>query len=396
MADIIKVGIVGVGGYGRLLLDQLLEEQEQGAVRIEMAVVSFPEKDAEHLAYLREQSPETQIFKTLNDGVVAGVALDLMVLPVGIGAHKEFALAALAAGWNVLVEKPLAGSVEDALQMVEAAEASDRFMAVGFQDMYSPHALMSKAALVSGAIGEVQSVRAFGMWGRSVDYYERNTWAGSIRSNGADIYDSPFNNGMAHYLNLALFLAGPNAETPAFPVQAEGMFWRAHNIESCDTAALRWKTENGVEVSILFSHTGSDMIGPELLVEGSRGSLYWKFNSHWELRPDDAEWIRQRVSSALEMRVSMIRQVLARVRSPEVSVFTPRQAMAQVQAVSLAHAGIHIQSLPKEIIHRSKDEKGAEWLEVDGLKQAGLKFFKSGKLGAFKGGCESSIMGVAQ
>ena len=102
------------------------------------------------------------------------------------------------------------------------------------------------------------------------------------------------------------------------------------------------------------------------------------------------------MESVLDCRQKMVRQVLARVHSPDIPVFTPRQAMAQVQAVSLAHAEINIQSFPDAAIHRSIDEKGAEWLEVDGLKKAGLDFFKSGKQGAFPRGTEPVAMGVAQ
>lgn len=377
----IKVGITGIGGYGRLLLDILLQEQRKGGVCIEAAVVSFPEQDAEHLAFLKSGSPHTKIFASLEEAASAGLALDLMVLPVGIAAHKELTLKSLAAGWNVLVEKPLAGSVEDAEAMVRAAEQSDRFVAVGYQDMYAPSSPAMKQALLSGAIGEVESIRVFGLWGRPVDYYMRNNWAGKLKCNGQPVYDSPFNNGMAHYLNQALYLAGADLNTTAMPVSVEGSMWRAHDIESCDTAVLKWATAGGPEVGIFFSHLTSQQEGPEMVIQGTEGMLRWQFESHWELQPSCGAFERHRSIQVPAMRSRMVRQVLDRVHDAGVSIYTPAQALEQVRAVHMAHREIGIESFSPEVVRTvcAVGEAGVlqEWLEVDGLKQAGLDFLKN-------------------
>ena len=202
----VKVGIVGIGGYGRLLLDLLLEEHQNGLASVEVAVVRSPERDAEHLDVLKAVSPGVKIFQSLDEVIAADVDLDLIILPVEIGSHRSMTEAGLNAGWNVMVEKPLAGSLDEAEAIVLASEQSEQFVAVGFQDMYGQMALEMKDAVLSGVIGEIRSVRVFGIWGRSVGYFNRNAWAGRLMYDGQAVYDSPFNNGFAHYLNLALFL----------------------------------------------------------------------------------------------------------------------------------------------------------------------------------------------
>lgn len=376
---VVNVGIVGIGGYGRVLLDLLLEEQVRGGVCVAAAVVRSPECEVEHLDCLKKHSPGVQIFQTLEEAVQSGVELDLMILPVGIGAHKEMTEISLKAGWNVMVEKPLAGSVEEAEAVVRAAERSDRFVAVGFQDMYGSMALDMKDAVLSGAIGEIYSVRVLGIWGRSVDYFNRNGWAGRLVYNGQAIYDSPFNNAFAHYLNLALFLAGSDRESAAVPVSVEGSMWRAHDIESCDTANLCWQTEGGPEVSVFFSHASSGSVDPEIIVTGTRGTLRWKFQSHWELCVDGEEPVRWPVPSASDMRRAMIQQLIAKVSDPGVFVCPPRQALAQVKSVALAHQKIDIQTIPESLVHRrmATNEFGqvSEMLDAEGLATAGRRWF---------------------
>jgi len=376
----VKVGIVGIGGYGRLLLDLLHEEQEKGAACVEVAVVKSPELEAEHLAALIKNFPEVQVFQTLDEVVRSGVELDLMILPVGIGSHKEMTEVSLKAGWNVLVEKPLAGSVEEAEAIVLAAERSDRFVAVGYQDMYGSLAPAMKGAVLSGVIGDVCSVRVLGIWGRSANYFRRNAWAGRLVCDGQPIYDSPFNNAMAHCLNMALYLAGSDSESVAMPVAVEGSLWRAHDIESCDTASLCWQTDAGPDVSVFFSHASSSLVDPELVVEGSAGTLHWKFQSHWEICPNGEASVRQSVPSATDMRRGMIRLLLQKVYNPEVLIYTPRQALAQVQATALAHDRIEIRAVPNSLVrsYRATDEYGqvSEMVDINGLEDAGQRFLE--------------------
>jgi len=382
--DMVKVGITGIGGYGRMLLDILLEEQRHGRLQVVAAVVSFPEQDAEHLALLKKASPETRVFSTLDEAASSGVELDWMLLPVSIYAHKELTLKALATGWNVLVEKPLAGSVEEAEAIIAAAEGSPHRVAVGYQDMYSDEVHAMKAVLLRGGIGEVRSVRTAGLWGRSAAYYRRNEWAGRLICDGRAVYDSPFNNGMAHYLNMALFLAGSRMEESAEPVAVCGEMWRAHAIESCDTACLNWRTADGPEVAILFSHAGRDYFGPELVVQGTRGTLRWRWNKSWEVIAPDGSVERHPALHSNDLRRLMLRRVLTPEPGKPAMLFTPHQALAQVRAVALAHATIPIRAVPEEQLRRYRmpDAQGVdqEWVEIEKMQQTQKKFFMTANI----------------
>jgi predicted dehydrogenase len=78
-------------------------------------------------------------------------------------SHAEIALAALAAGKHVLVEKPLANTVAEAEQMVKAAKAASARgvrTAVGFNYRGVPALALARRLVAEGRIGQVRQVRA--------------------------------------------------------------------------------------------------------------------------------------------------------------------------------------------------------------------------------------------
>ncbi|MBU3666765.1 MAG: Gfo/Idh/MocA family oxidoreductase [Chthoniobacterales bacterium] len=360
----VKVGIVGIGGYGRALLELLLDEQQAGTAEISAAVVVDPAADASHLAFLKSGAPACRIYRSWEELMTAGEKLQLMVLPVGIPFHADLSVSSLAAGWNVLVEKPLAGSVADGLRIVEAEERSGRFVAVGYQDMYGEAVPEILSAISSGEIGAVERVSAFAIWGRPRSYYRRNTWAGRLYDAGRPVFDSPFNNALAHFLNMALVFAGDTRGNPARPLSAQAALFRRHAIESCDTASIRWATDSGAQVDVYFSHLTSRQIGPHLQIHGSRGSIFWRVEDCWELHSGGKPALRRGVQTGPELRKSMMRRVLQRASGEEVKVFTPRQALAHVEAVELAHRAAEIFTLPPGPVPAEE-----EWIEADHLEE---------------------------
>jgi predicted dehydrogenase len=380
----VRIGIAGIGGYGRTLLELLLAEQHAGVAEVAAAVVVDPSGDGEHLAFLKSHAPGCRIYRSWEELLAAGEELDLMVLPVGIPFHADLTLAALAAGWNVLVEKPLAGSVSEGLRIAEAEERAGKFVAVGYQDMYGGTVREIKQVIRAGRIGSLRRIKAFAIWGRAVEYYQRNSWAGKLTLHGAPVFDSPFNNGLAHFVNMGLFLAGPDSENPATPVAAQAALFRGHRIDSCDTATIHWQTDAGVAVEVCFAHLGSTQIGPELLIEGSAGSIVLKIDHCWELLPDGQAPTRYPVASTGELRKAAIRTVVNKAGGGDVPVFTPRQSLAQVRATALAHAATVILDLPTAAIttRGTLDESGnsSHWIEVLNLEKNLRAAFEESRL----------------
>ncbi len=135
-------------------------------------------------------------------------SLDWVCIPTGIGSHTRTTIECLNLGLQVLVEKPLAPTLQDVAAIQAAERASGVSVAVGFQHTYIEDTWHIKQSLLDGEIGEIQKVDCLGMWPRSQNYYHRNEWSGHLHDGDSWVLDSPLHNGLSHMVNLILFWLG--------------------------------------------------------------------------------------------------------------------------------------------------------------------------------------------
>jgi predicted dehydrogenase len=170
---------------------------------------------------------------------------------------------ALAHGSHVLCEKPLCATVQDARQFIDLAAGSDRIVAVGYQWSFAEAIQKLKADIRAGVLGRPLRLKSYVFWPRGATYYQRNRWAGRLKTNdGAWVLDSPVNNATAHYLHNMFFVLGDQLDTSATPVSIEAELYRANDIENYDTAALRCRTDADVEILFYTSHALDENKGP--------------------------------------------------------------------------------------------------------------------------------------
>ena len=180
---------------------------------------------------------------------------ELVIASGPIHKHAPVTCFALENGSNVLCEKPLAGTIQEAKIMLEAEKSSGRFVAVGYQWSFSDTIQELKKDIIHGQLGEPIRLKMILLWPRALSYYNRNDWAGKIKSpEGGWILDSPVQNATAHYLHNMLYILGEKRETSALPTEVEAELYRANRIENYDAAALRCSTEKGVEILYYAAH----------------------------------------------------------------------------------------------------------------------------------------------
>ena len=285
----IKVGLVGVSGYGAVHFRNWRALAEKGEIEFAAAAVINPEQVPQELAILQQLG--ATVFPTAEAMFEAMKGkLDLISLPVGIAFHERLTLQALASGANVLVEKPAASSNAAVARMMAAEQhAEGRFVAVGFQQISGREVQFIKQYLVSGRLGKIRRIVCTGIWPRADQYYARNNWAGKlVAADGTPIWDSPINNAFAHYLNLELFFAGSEFDCSAHAVSVEGKLYRARKtIETFDTCALRFRTANDVEILCMLTHASTSKLDPVIQVECENGEVYWQLNGSWNIRSVD-------------------------------------------------------------------------------------------------------------
>lgn len=380
----IRTALIGVSSYANQHYEMLLRQAAAGEMTpVAAAIINQAEEQAK-CAKLRSLGCE--IF----DDYRAMLAkhrggLDLCMIPTGIPLHAPMTLAAIEAGCNVFVEKPLAGCLRDAEAMCDAARRRERMLLVGFQRMYSPLTRMIRDLMADGAIGDVQCLKTLGMLCRDDRYYTRNNWVGRLKVGDAWVLDSPFNNAAAHFLMMMRFLAGPVDRDPP-PVRVEAELFHARDIESADTAAIRIGMNGLPPIIFLGSHCGRVHRDAFTVVRGTRGEIMWEpysagtgFSERVVVRRDGRPDETHDTGPYPQLRCRMIANVCARLRGEPADVCTGEDALAHTRCVQMIHDSTAVRAIPRE--HLARDEHaGVCSTVVPGLDGQMARAFEEEKL----------------
>jgi predicted dehydrogenase len=308
-----------------------------------------------------------------------GDAVDLCFIPTPIHCHASMACRALEAGWNVLVEKPLAPTIQEVRMIREAEQAANRFAAVGFQEVYGPHAQALKRAIWSGDIGRIVSMKGRGLWPRAFSYYERNNWAGQLRANDRWVLDSPLNNALSHYLHLLLYLAGSSQNLTARPLTVQGELYRAQAIESCDTGCIRIRTDSGIPILFHGTHSTRERIDPEIVIEGESGRVEWSVHGECRIYRNLSDEPDEVTPPVGDQRNAMAEAVLDRLDDPENFVCTTESAGRHTLAINGLHESTPIHPFPGEMVETIEDAEEQRTV-VNGLEDALDEAYRDGRL----------------
>ena len=235
--------LVGIGGMGSVYLQTLLENRDRGLFKIQGTVDPFPEgcPQLDELQTLRiPLYPDLENFFDRHEA-------ELTIVSSPIQYHSPQTRLALQNASDVLCEKPLAATIQEARTIIEARDRAEKWVAVGYQWSFSPAIQALKKDILGGLFGKSKRLKCLYLWPRDEAYYRRNDWAGKQKDRaGRWILDSPANNAMAHDLHNMLYVMGATPETSAGPARVEAELYRAHDIQNFDTAAARCLTDTGV------------------------------------------------------------------------------------------------------------------------------------------------------
>ncbi len=271
-------GIIGVGGYGARHLASIRACEAEGLCALRAVVIREQEREAQREQEQRLRDGGVRIYRTYPQMLEQERGrLDVVTVPAGIDQHAPQSMAALQAGFSVLCEKPAAGSLEEALQMLKARDDSGRFLAIGFQYLSAPSIQKIKRLTLEGRLGRLVEGRGWAAWPRTSLYYQRNYWSGRIRVDGRTIYDSPIQNAVSHFFNNLLYLAGGGADECAVPRTVYGENLRANAaIESPDTQFIRVETAAGATLSFAATHAAAAVANPVLELSYESGRVVWQ------------------------------------------------------------------------------------------------------------------------
>jgi predicted dehydrogenase len=126
------------------------------------------------------------------EALLADSDVDAVYIPLPNHIHPEWAMAAAAAGKDVLCEKPLAVSASEAERMIEVAERHGTTLMEAFMYRLHPSWLAVRQIVESGRIGELQAIQSwFGYYNDDPDNIRniRSVGGGSLYDIGCYLVD---------------------------------------------------------------------------------------------------------------------------------------------------------------------------------------------------------------
>ena len=189
--------------------------------------------------------------------------VELVVVSTPPDSHAGWALAALAAGKHVVLEKPMALSAAEADAVVSAAADNDRHVVVYQNRRWDPDFLALQRAVDDDRLGEVFHLEAFvGGHGHPCNY-----WHSDAAVSGGAIFDWG-----SHYLDQVLLLM-PGAVTG---VTAANHKRRWHDVTNADHSRLSLTFDDGAEATFIHSDLAA-ALKPKWYVLGTDGAIV----GHW-------------------------------------------------------------------------------------------------------------------
>lgn len=146
------IGIIGSGFMGRTWAQVTNVYTEEAHVVAVAGGRRAPALAADYDCTL-ESSPEA---------LFARADVDAVVITTPASAHLSLIVAAAAHGKHVLVEKPMALSVKDAVEMASACRKAGVTLAVVSQHRFRDSPRAAKKVIEDGTLGEIRMIQAFG------------------------------------------------------------------------------------------------------------------------------------------------------------------------------------------------------------------------------------------
>src|SRR5205809_5571256 len=146
----LRVAVIGAGYWGPNLVRNLNEAP--GADPVAVADLSD-----ERLETIHKRFPAVRTTKDHRE-LFADPSIDAVCIATPVGTHRRLAEEAFEAGKHVFVEKPIAGSIDDAEAIIRASERTQKTLMVGHTFVYNPAVVNVRERIVRGDLGKIYYV----------------------------------------------------------------------------------------------------------------------------------------------------------------------------------------------------------------------------------------------
>lgn len=257
----LNVAIIGTGNISPSHIESYLAFPHM--CTITHLVDIYPEK-AE--AKAKEFSLDVEIYDS-HKAILDNDDIDLVSICTPPYTHAEIAIDFLKSGKDVILEKPMASSLEECDAILKAAHSNKRLLSVIAQNRFRTPIMNLKKILEQGLIGQVLHAQIDSLWWRGHCYYDL-WWRGSWKHEGGGCTL----NHAVHHIDMLLWMLGLPEEVMAVLGNV------AHDnaeVEDISIAILKYSNNALAQITSSVVHHGEEQ---QIIFQGekARVSAPWK------------------------------------------------------------------------------------------------------------------------
>lgn len=193
-------------GCGRIAVNHM-----KAAINNELEIVAvcdvLEEKMEELLAKYGLEKDESIKRYTDYKKMIEELQPELASIATESGLHAEIALYCIEKGVNLIIEKPMAMSIEDANKIIDLAEEKNVKVSACHQNRFNVAIQKLRKAVESGRFGKLSHGSIHVRWNRNAGYYEQAPWRGTWEQDGGALM-----NQCIHGIDLLRWMMGDEIE----------------------------------------------------------------------------------------------------------------------------------------------------------------------------------------
>jgi UDP-N-acetyl-2-amino-2-deoxyglucuronate dehydrogenase len=230
----ITFAIVGYGHIGKRHATHIFENKAATLVAVcDISVAAIEEATALNI-------PTYATY----DQMLQSIQADVICVCTPNYLHYEHTIAAIQKGFHVVVEKPMALSVEECDGMIAAAEQYGKKIFAVKQNRYNEPVRLVKELITQDKVGKILMVQVNCFWNRNDFYYAQSNWRGKKSMDGGCLFTQ-----FSHFVDIMYYLNGEIKTATGFI----NNFLHQHNTEFEDTGTFSMEGANGSIVNFNFT-----------------------------------------------------------------------------------------------------------------------------------------------
>ncbi|MFZ1678721.1 MAG: Gfo/Idh/MocA family oxidoreductase [Saprospiraceae bacterium] len=149
-----------------------------------------------------QNNQNAKVYSSL-DEILHDDTIDIVTICTPNYTHADITIAALQAGKNVLVEKPMAIKKSDCEAMIHASLKTGKSLFVVKQNRFNPPVQAVKKLLDQKKMGKIYSIAINCYWNRNENYYRNSDWKGKKALDGGTLFTQ-----FSHFIDVVYYLLG--------------------------------------------------------------------------------------------------------------------------------------------------------------------------------------------